>query len=627
MILKMGSWIARRPKLSFLGAIAAFFIAVLFLFLLGAYIDFDKGLWWAVLVLVLASAASVFFSFIYLTIFYQKVAPFCLKKYYFGHAFVFLLAMISGVLLTFLVIFPFYLYDHLSFISEASFASLGLPFAFLLLVSIVSVGARYDGQLLSSNHYASVSSSFAQKVNSFMCPFLISYFLLISAPYCFALVPSINAFFVGTFTKVIYRAFTCLYFFAYSFFLMKANKSHLNWSWTILLASLLVVYLVSWALIPKEFSYYVLTANNTLTYYDVSIGNIYIFIAFGSFLLECAIFLCLISFFPSGIKNRNSVIFPLLSVVLLVLISCIFSLVKEPHTYALFINGTNTAEDSIHSWYHSKNAFGIFLFNGSFASLFLLFYSKSKWKWGFLGSFLLFFVISVIIKCNTAAASSGIAGIVLLIYLFTRIRHKLPWLFYLVLGFFVLLLAILIIGVYAPQLRSSVDLFGRIYDRIDKLTTDEVYSRTGLWSYCLSLIKGPFVLIGETDVIANTQLTMIERMNNNAMFDDFHSAFVSFYSAHGLYGLCIYLGAHAYALKQICRLRKNAPVMFVVLFDLFVGAVLFSMPETYTLFISMSASVFPISLVLLVYPSFLSSAVNKQQKGLVPNASSGGGVK
>jgi hypothetical protein len=614
MILKMGSWIARRPKLSFLGAIAAFFIAVLFLFLLGAYIDFDKGLWWAVLVLVLASAASVFFSFIYLTIFYQKVGPFCLKKYYFGHAFVFLLAMISGVLLTFLVIFPFYLYDHLSFISEASFASLGLPFAFLLLVSIVSVGARYDGQLLSSNHYASVSSSFAQKVNSFMCPFLISYFLLISAPYCFALVPSINAFFVGTITKMAYRGLTCLYFFGYSFLLMKANKTRLNWSWAVLLLSSVTLYVLAWLLVPKEFSYYVLTSNNILTFYDVSIGNFYIFVAFGSYTLECLVFLCLISFFPRGITSKKAVIFPLLVVILLTLSSCIFSVFRESNKYLAFFTSSSDPTKSIASWYHSKNAFGIFLFNGSVSSLFLFCFLHSKWRFSFVIIFLVFFGFSYVIQCNTAAVSSGVVGLVLLFIYFSKTKRRFPWLFYSVLTIICLIVLGVVLGTTIPQLRSHFPPFQKIYISLEKLTTDEVYSRTGLWNYCLSLIKGPFVLVGETDVIANTQLTMIERMNNNTMFDDFHSAFVSFYSAHGLCGLCLYLGAHAYALKQICLVKKTNPLMYAFLFDLFIGAVLFSMPETYTLFISMSASVFPISLMLLVYPTFLSGEL-KGTKG------------
>jgi hypothetical protein len=121
----------------------------------------------------------------------------------------------------------------------------------------------------------------------------------------------------------------------------------------------------------------------------------------------------------------------------------------------------------------------------------------------------------------------------------------------------------------------------------------------------LTLVRGPFVLVGETDVVADMQLSMIQAMYNDSTLYDFHSAFVSFYSAHGLVGLCVYLGAHAYSLKQIIKLRWFSRPMEAVLIVLFIGAVLFSMPETYVLFISMSASVFPISLVLLVFPEFL----------------------
>jgi hypothetical protein len=103
---------------------------------------------------------------------------------------------------------------------------------------------------------------------------------------------------------------------------------------------------------------------------------------------------------------------------------------------------------------------------------------------------------------------------------------------------------------------------------------------------------------------------MIEQMAGDSTYDDFHSAFVSFYSGYGLAGLMVYLGMHAYALKGIHSIRKNQPEIWLVTLALFFGSVLFTMPETYMLFVNMSASVFPINLLLLVYPKFLASEPN-----------------
>jgi O-antigen ligase len=118
-------------------------------------------------------------------------------------------------------------------------------------------------------------------------------------------------------------------------------------------------------------------------------------------------------------------------------------------------------------------------------------------------------------------------------------------------------------------------------------------------------------MIGETDVVANSQLTMIEQMAGDTTYDDYHSAFVSFYSGFGLSGLLVYLSMYAFALKGIRKIRDaNSKVWFAALV-LFFGAILFSMPETYTMFVNMSASVFPINLLLLVYPRFLSKEIQK----------------
>jgi 4-amino-4-deoxy-L-arabinose transferase-like glycosyltransferase len=149
-----------------------------------------------------------------------------------------------------------------------------------------------------------------------------------------------------------------------------------------------------------------------------------------------------------------------------------------------------------------------------------------------------------------------------------------------------------------------------LYANLESIGTSEVLSRTKLWDYCLSLIRGPFTMIGETDVVANSQLTMIEQMAGDATYDDYHSAFVSFYSGFGLSGLLVYLSMFAFALKGIRKIRTVDSNIWFATLVLFFGAILFSMPETYTMFVNMSASVFPINLLLLVYPRFLSEELH-----------------
>jgi hypothetical protein len=67
------------------------------------------------------------------------------------------------------------------------------------------------------------------------------------------------------------------------------------------------------------------------------------------------------------------------------------------------------------------------------------------------------------------------------------------------------------------------------------------------------------------------------------------------------------LAIHADIVTKILPIRTKNPRIFFVLIVLFLSAVFFSMPETYTLFINMSASVFPINLLFLVFLPYLSS--------------------
>jgi len=607
--LRFFTFFASRRKTSFLFSILAMFLLILILFLFGSFIDSQLLSWWVSLLILLGVLPIVGLSFVYEYLYYLSKPSIVVLRQKIGRVSLYLFSILFSSLIVFLIVLPFYLTDRGSTLSSGSFAPLGLCFSALIILTIACIGGGLKD--LSDRGSTTVPSgakalAFANKVNRFMAIFLISYFLLIAAPYCFALVPKINVFFTNTATKVLYRGFTCLYFFAYSFLLMKANKLRINISWAVILIVMAAIYLVAWMIVPLSYQYYSETFERGVIFYSMNIGQLWVLEGFLTFLAEEAIFLCIISFFPFCVKDRKAVIWPLVAVVALVAFSCLFSYLKEMDLYKALIRGDDeTSSNPLRSIFHSKNAFGIFLFNGSFASLFLIYYAK-KCRWVFGISYFLFLVTSALIRCYTALVPSLLIGIILLFTLLFRLKDRHPWLFLSILGTVGVLFLITVIGAAVPDIRSHFSIFNLIYSNVDAIFTKEITSRTKLWDYCLSLVKGPFVLIGETDVVASNQLVMIEQMVGDSSYSDFHSAFVSFYSSHGLIGLCAYVGMHAYALKGIGRIKAANRNLWIAVTVLFVGAVLFSMPETYTLFINMSASVFIITLVLLVYPRFIS---------------------
>jgi hypothetical protein len=553
------------------------------LFFLGSYVDGSSPAWWIVLTLTIVWILPVLiFTFVFAVLFYSLI-PFCFvfrHKIKLGHSFLLLACIVASCLVSSVAPLIVFELDYSSFFVKGSFATLGLTFSFLLLTAVVCLSSGFSQTFAhpSYNLEKSDSFKFSSRVNGLMPYFLSIYFLLIAAPYCFARVPSINAFMTGTYTKVAYRGFTCLCFFAYSFLLGKANKKHMNIGWAILLSTLLVSYLIAWVFVPLSYSYYSISFNNALTFYTTSLGSLSIFISFGSFGLESAIFLCMLSFFPAGIKKRSAIVAPLVTVISLTFFACLMSAFLERSEWILYFEG-NPGTATIRSIFHSKNAFGIFLFNGCFASLFLLFYLKKYWNLFCLPLVIIFLFVSYEIKCNTAFVSAAIIGFVLIFVFLFRSRGKASWAFPLCVGLTAAMVLVIVLGTSIPALRDRFSVFHQLYVRFINLNTDEILSRTTLWKHCLTLVRGPFVLVGETDVVADMQLSMIQAMYNDSTLYDFHSAFVSFYSAHGLVGLCVYLGAHAYSLKQIIKLRWFSRPMEAVLIVLFIGAVLFSMPR------------------------------------------------
>jgi len=595
--------------MSFIVSILVFFSFTLILYVFGCLIDSGFASWWIALIALLIVLPVIGVSFVFEYSYYLSKPSVVILNQKLGRAAIYLISIILGSFMVFLVVLPFYLVDGGSDISSGSFAPLGLCFSALIILTIACLGGGLNdmaGRDAPKAEMEGKALRFASRVNKFMAIFLVTYFLLIAAPYCFATVPKINAFFTNTYTKILYRGFTCLYFFVYSFFLMKANKLKISLSWSIVLIVLAVIYLIAWAIVPLGYQYYSETFEQGVIFYTMNIGQIWVLEGFLTFLVEEAIFLCIVSFFPYCIKNRKAVIWPLVTAVALIGFACLFSYVHEIKLYkALLTGGQEPSDNPIRSIFHSKNAFGIFLFNGSFASLFLIYYLK-KFRWVFGVSYFAFLLTSALIRCYTALVPSLLIGVILLFALLFKLRLHHPWWFLSILGSIVIVIFVVSIGAIVPEIRSRVSIFNLIYNNVNGIFTKEITSRTKLWDYCLSLVRGPFVFVGETDVVASNQLVMIEQMVGDSSYSDFHSAFVSFYSSHGLIGLAAYVGMHVYSLKGIGKIKATNKTLGVTMTILFVGAVLFSMPETYTLFINMSASVFIITLLLLVYPKFLS---------------------
>jgi hypothetical protein len=442
------------------------------------------------------------------------------------------------------------------------------------------------------------------RINGFLLFFLISYFAAIVLPYCFRLVPALNSFFLSTGSKLAYRGMTVLYFLVYSSLVGIANQRKIKIHWAVLLLILIAMFCLAWTVTPSSFSYVAVQFNRAFVYYFLSVGTFDFLVSLGLFSLECILFLFLVSFLPGAVTSKKPILVFLIFVCGFCATVCLISYFLDFRLYfGLAVDGV-VSEYGISSIFHNKNEFGIFVFMGCFCSAILCFFLPKKRNIVFIVSFFQFLFTSLLIKCFTAALPCLFLALALFVYKMVLFyRSSKPLFLTLLLSFFVLTSG-LSICVSLPSVRSSFKLFSALYSTVTNFG-DEIVSRTAVWDLTPIILDGPSLLLGKTDAIANAELSALLAVKKTAVLIDFHDSFVSFLTSHGLAGLVVYLAIHAWVVKQVGHLYKTNQQASIVLGITFFGCVLFSMPESYTLFINMSVSVFPINVVFLLFLPFL----------------------
>jgi hypothetical protein len=608
MIARLNALNLKKTILGLLLTSLASGLVLTLLFGFGAYLDSDTTNTATSVTLgslsLLLSGASFFLQLL----FFKNQPVLSFRKYKFNRYFLFPTSLILAILFSSIPYLLIYLVNPDLQLVQSHWFSLIFPFIFLLVSTGVFLGIVF----LSSSKESEAATSSENKIepktdktNGFLAFFLCSFYLLIAAQYCFAWNSRINSFFTTTSTKILYRAVIFVYLSVYCFLLARKNKLSLNLPWTLAMGLLVLCNLLVFSFVPTIISYSFEGLNNganlSINYVTLSIGWYNILVMFLRFLGAVYVFLLLFSFIRPSVSSRKQVVWPMITVVGLSVIFCVYSLIFERDSYIAFLHGEEVRSQIV-SITHSKNALGIFLFSGCFASAFLLKY-LAKWKWPFILTFLLNLAIAFISGCYTAVVPVFLLAVILIIsWVVQLIRNpKKKWIGYGISAVVLVGLGAVLVCVYTPSIRTQSGVWSRLYNRLSSLGTSEISSRTSLWTTGLSVLNGPFIFFGKPDQVANVEIGIAQTVlpGNDLSPEDFHSAFLSFYSSHGLVGFVVYLALHAWVFAQLIKVHRKNPTLSVYLLILFVGAILFSMPETYTLFISMSASTFPISLLFI----------------------------
>ena len=440
------------------------------------------------------------------------------------------------------------------------------------------------------------------RINNFSPFFLMIYFIIICSPYLFAWNPLLNSFFTHSQAFNIIRLFAIGVYAFYGLLIMITNKIRINWLLVVGMLTLLLLMIINSLVSPSSITYYSFYFTGKIAISNINVGAYSHMLHIARFFGDLLSLFFMFCAYPYAFKERKQFTYVTLPVVAIATIGVLYSLLFERNNISVVINGGNP--ELVKSIFHSKNAYGIFLFNGAAATTFVFFADSRRWT-KFLAILLpIFLIMSFIINCKLAAICILILLILSYAYAVFRYFRTRPYISYTLLAISIVLsLGILLIFVI-PSLHSS-GFLAKIYDKVISSLSDfdirSFLGRMDEWAMVPRMTNGIYRWIGfgtATGYQLITAYTSINGATSSGVYD-LHNAYVDFYAYHGIIG-CIILGLlYIYIGYLIYKLfRKNKSMALLVSMIFFVS-ILFGMAETYRLFLSMSANTFALNVMIL----------------------------
>ncbi len=601
----MTNWIKKKASnnWSFFFSICASFSEFLAAFLLGYGIDAAQAKSWVPLVVGLA-IFPIFLIVWPLLSHYSK--GFSIGHFHLDSRSLFVTSQLAGMILAYIPLRIETAFNSQGLINRTSLAPLITCFLAFILNALLFFMAYPPKK---TEAHAVTNDNEPNNLLIRLAPlFFITYFLLSAAPYLFAKVSVINTFLTSPIPRIIYRGAVLLYLLAYSVGIAITTKTHLRLNWIPPLVLVAIAFLLAWFCEPNAFSYYAVGKMGSVTQSTTVVSTFSYAVSFFLYCAEAGVFLICLSWLSKAVTCRKTIIWFFSMMVALVFLSCAISVAIESSLYRGLFSGSGAK--LITGIFHHKNEFGAFLFLGGISAAFLFRYVKVWQRYLFLTAFILFLSFSVAIRCYTGLYPLAFLAICLTIYdlAFLWKKSKVACLSLSLLTASGLIALILCVAI--EPIRSKIPFFASIYTNFESIEK-EIISRTAVWNATYKIVKGPAVLTGLTDAMANSQLVAYLQMTTIVNLNDFHDAFVFFYANHGLVGLACYVYVLIYVFDiSVFRVRSRRRLC-ILMTILFASSILFSMPESYVLFVNMSAIAFPTMMLFVICAPFLAEEAKK----------------
>ena len=391
----------------------------------------------------------------------------------------------------------------------------------------------------------------------------------------------------------------------------------MKWHWIIGLVILIILSIINQYVTPSKITGYSLYFTGRVGFRSVEVGYYQRNLEIVRFISNCLFLYFLLTAYPYSLKSRKDFRFVLLPVIFISIIAVIYTISIEGNTFSDVILGK--VDTTIRSIFHSKNEYGMFLFEASTAIIFLFYFDPNKkFRW-FIFLVPLYFIFSLLIQCKSSFICIGILLFFSFAYSIVRLHFTRPTLSYVCLGIMVLMSLLSILFLSIDSLHSSGQL-KRLYDFIldffSSFSFRSMEERKMIWGLVPIITSGIYILIGFSSAVgghAITILTSTEGEISTGVFS-LHNAYIDFYAYHGIIGIIFLLALYIYVAYNIYKAFKVDKWIIELIVLIFISAIFFSNVENYMLFISMSANTFTLSMIVLAAPLYLN------KKGEITNA-------
>jgi len=467
------------------------------------------------------------------------------------------------------------------------------------------------------------------KVNRFSIVVIMVYYYVGLLSYITVPIkPVYRLFTSGSSVAVVVRALMTAMMVLYCLLVVIVNKEKIQWKWAIVFTYILLFTLLSTAISPQTYNYIYESESNYGTVYwvQVSTGLNRLFTMYLSSISDYALAFCFLFILPIVINNRKQVLSLTLLIVVIGLLECGYSIIRERGEYIKLINMVDPQYSgyniNIGATFGNKEDWGAFAtvaFCSTLASLFCL--NAKGWKSLLLRvsliiAAIIIFAFSIASLCKTAIGAESFCLIIVLIglvFMFYR-ENKVLFVAYLV------LLSVLFLCVFifltVPSFHSE-GILGKIYKVVNSyiispVTGGAAAGRSAIWMRFVNNLRtyNLFFGLSKAGVSTYSQVITVEGQST------IHNGIAYFFGSYGLLGISIYFVLIAIVLHRIIKLGFIDLEKSFLLGALFVSALVFSLSESEVLIVSSSNPIYIFNILLCSFSEGYWKKEKEQKKGL-----------